>query len=84
MGNQTIRVTLDCLQEEQLAKTKMALHHAEQELIYISSVVDACIELHPSTFRQLMNDDQAHVSKYVWRVLCEGRVFGSKVVFVFS
>jgi hypothetical protein len=45
----------------------MALHHAEQELIYITSVIDAVIELHPSTFRQLMNEDEANISKYVAR-----------------
>ena len=53
------------VQEESLAQTKMALHHAEQELIYITSVIDAVIELHPSTFRQLMNEAEANISKSV-------------------
>lgn len=53
------------LQEENLAETRMALHHAENGLMFISSVVDAVMELHPSTFRQLANDIDGNPSKYV-------------------
>ena len=51
------------VQEESLAETRMALHHAENGLMFISSVVDAVMELHPSTFRQLASDIDGNPSK---------------------
>jgi hypothetical protein len=53
------------VQEETVAETRMALHQAENGLMFISAVVDAVMELHPSTFKQLIKDGDTSTSTCV-------------------
>lgn len=43
-------------QEEQAASLRMALHAAEKEIVTMTAVVDGVLKLHPSTFKQISEE----------------------------